>query len=601
MKSKTFLTDLLIASAIFLVTFLTFWLSPVHQVTDSNYSMLVSDCVMREQTFALDACGMPVLTPIPLANYFTNGGMYQVEVERGRVYYFFPVGSSVLSIPYVAVARLFGVSPRNPDGTFNVRGESAIQLGLAAMLMALLTSLFFVMSRMLLPIGWSLLIALGGGLGTQVWSTASRGLWSHTWSALLAGIVVYLLMAAETSRRRLSPVLLATVLSWMYFVRPTNSVVILGVSVYVLLFYRRLIIPFLVTGAAWLGLFFYYSWHNFGRLFPKYYEPGRLLFANFLIALRGNLISPSRGVLVFVPVLWFVALVLIVYWRYRPMPRLTWLALYVVVSTILIISGFSHWWGGASFGPRFSTDAVPWFVLLAIIGIRAGLNRRQQEVVSSAGWTTQLVFGGLLLAAGIFINARGATALATWRWNPGDAIQVNAKLWDWRQPQFLAGLVQEPMAHGYEQIPLGVRIDFSKAEQSTKYLWYGWSGGEENFRWTEGHEAALMFSLAEQSNLVLKMKVLPFISQGVPQQRILVELNGQPIDSISLNQNTESELSIKLAANLLRHENILSFNLPDAASPELLGVSSDQRMLGMAVHWIELGPDLERGKPRDQR
>lgn len=583
--------DFIIALAIFLATFLIFWFSPVHQVTDSNYSMLLSDCLLRQRTFALDACDVPFLEPRSHAKYVTNGGIYQQEIVRNRIYYFFPVGSSVLSIPYVAIARGFGVSPRNTDGSFNMLGEIAIELSLAAILMALLTSLFFIISRMLLPLGWSVLVALAGSLGSQIWSTASRGLWSHTWSTLLAGCVVYILMAHETGRRRLCPIVLATLLAWLYFVRPTNSIVILGVTGFIALCYKHSLLKFLSAGAVWLLGFIYYSWHNFGQLLPNYYRADRLLFDVFPTALKGNLISPSRGLLVFVPITLFVAFLLMRYWKYRPVPRFTWLALFVVFATLTVISGFAHWWGGASFGPRFSTDAVPWLVLLGIIGVRAMLNWREQNQPSLVNWSVQLACGAILLVASIFINSRGALSLETWRWNPGDVSQLGNKLWDWRQPQFLAGLIAPPLDRDYAPISVDRQIDFTKPEQSNQYLWYGWSNAEKDLRWTEGREATLVFALNNTSDLTLKMKVLPFIREGlIDQQRILIDLNGTPIDSVLFSQNQDAELSVSLPGNLLRRENILKFRLPDAASPELLKISTDQRMLGFAIYWIELKP-----------
>jgi hypothetical protein len=577
------------AAGIFAATFLIFCFSPVHQVTDSNYSMLLSDCLLRQRTFALDACNVPFLDPRPHAKYVTNGGIYQQEIVRNRIYYFFPVGSSVLSVPYVALASVFGVSPRNPDGSFNMLGEIAIELSLAAILMALLSSLFFFISRMVLPPGWSVLVALGGSLGTQIWSTASRGLWSHTWSAFLAGCVIYVLMAQETGRQKLRPVLLATLLAWMYFVRPTNSIVILGVSGFVLLYHRRSLPPFALAGTVWLLGFIYYSWHNFGQLLPNYYRADRLAFDVFPTALKGNLISPSRGLLVFVPVTLFLAFLLVRYWKFRPLPRITWLALYVVLATLVVISGFAHWWGGASFGPRFSTDAVPWLVLLGVIGVKAMLNWREQNPGALLGWATQLICAAFLLAASVFINARGALALETWRWNPGDVSQLGNKLWDWRQPQFLAGLIAPPLDRDVARIEIGSLIDFTSPQQSNRYLWYGWSTAEKDFRWTEGREATLVFALDKADDLTLRMKVLPFIREGLwDQQRILIDLNGTSIDSLVLKQNRETELSISLPGNLLKPENVLKFKLPDAASPELLKLSTDQRLLGFAVYWIQL-------------
>jgi hypothetical protein len=581
--------DFIIAAAIFASTLIIFLVSPVHQITDSSYSMYLSDCLLRERSFTLDACGIPVLEPKPLNDYITNGGIYQLEIQRGRVYYFFPAGGSVLSVPYVAVAKLFGVSARNPDGSFNVQGEIALELGLAALLMALLSTLFFFTSRILLSTAWSLLIALGGSLGTQIWSTASRGLWSHTWSVLLAGLVVYLLMLAETKSRKLHPILLATTLSWMYFVRPTNSVVVLAVSLFVLLRYRKQFLQFALAGAVWIGVFLIYSWHNFGQLFPQYYRASRLAFDVFPTALRGNLISPSRGLLVYVPIVLFITFLLIRYWSYRPLRQLTWLALAVTVATLIVVSGFAHWWGGASFGPRFMTDAVPWIVLLAIIGVRAMLNWREQHRTQTISWSMQLACGALLLAASVFINARGATSIDTWRWNPGDVSQLGNKLWDWRQPQFLAGLIPPPLDHDYALLPIGMRVAFNKPDESSRYLWYGWSNAEDTFRWTEGKEATLVFALERAEDLELRMKVVPFIREGVlNQQRVFVELNGSRIDEFTFKGNVDGEVAIALPGKLLRKQNVLKFKMPDAASPELLKISTDQRLLGFAVYWIEL-------------
>jgi len=44
--------------------------------------------------------------------------------------------------------------------------------------MAGLAVIFFYTSRLVLPLTWSIVIALGGALGTQIFSTASRVLWT---------------------------------------------------------------------------------------------------------------------------------------------------------------------------------------------------------------------------------------------------------------------------------------------------------------------------------------------------------------------------------------------------------------------------------------
>src|SRR5438876_970106 len=128
-----------------------------------------------------------------------------------------------------------------------------------------LTLILFLTARLILPPGWSVLVALGGALGTQVYSTASRALWSETWGIFLLGLVVLLLVAYETGRHRFHPVLLASLLSWSYFVRPTFVLAILAITFYVLIFHRRFFLSYALTGAAWFSGFIYYSWSHFGK------------------------------------------------------------------------------------------------------------------------------------------------------------------------------------------------------------------------------------------------------------------------------------------------------------------------------------------------
>src|SRR2546426_3585725 len=202
--------DRVIAVLLFAVTFLLFWFSPIHQVTDSTYSMLLSQSLLKYHSFALDHYA---ISPAEVKEHT------QLERVNGHIYYYPPAGGPVLSIPFVAVMNAFHLSAANPDGTFKLRGEVEMQALLAALLMAGLTSIFFFTARLALPRVWSVLIALGAALGTQVWSTASRALWSHTWEIALLGLAIWILLAAETGKHKLRPMALATLLAWTYIAR----------------------------------------------------------------------------------------------------------------------------------------------------------------------------------------------------------------------------------------------------------------------------------------------------------------------------------------------------------------------------------------------
>jgi hypothetical protein len=445
---RRFSTTTIAGAIIFVLTLSIFLVSRIRQVADSEYSMLLSQSLLSHRTFALDAYALPRHEPVWHGYYFKNGPLYQLEINGGRLYYHLPPGSSILSAPFVAVFNLFGVSAVNADGTYNRRGEVMIEASLAALLMAGLSVIFFYTARLLLPVNWSIVLAFGGALGTQVYSTASRALWSETWGILLLGVVIFLLLRSAGGKRPFNPLWLASLLSWMYFVRPTFSVHILAVAVYVFISHRQLFLPLALTGAAWLGLFILYSWTHFGQLLPNYYSASRLQSDAFWEALLGNLFSPARGLLVYVPTLFFVAYLLARYRRHLLHQRLVWLSLVIITGHLLVISSFSHWWGGHSFGPRFSTGLVPWFVLLGILGLKAMLVWREQNPTGStrAGWRVQLASGALLLLMSAFINTRGAASHATWLWNmrPLEIDQHPERLWDWSQPQFLAGMLPTP-------------------------------------------------------------------------------------------------------------------------------------------------------------
>ncbi len=580
--------DALAGALVFLLSLVIFWFSPVHQVTDSNYSMLLSQGLIEHRSFALDRFNIPRHEPLYHDHTWKNGEIRQLELVGDHFYYYMPPGSSVLSVPYVGLLNAFGISARNSDGSYNPQGELKIETSLAALLMAGVALCFFLTARLLLPISWSLVIAVGAAFGTQIWSTASRALWADTWGIFLLAIVVYLLLAHELGRRRLNPVLVANLLSWMYFVRPTFAVVIVAVSCYLLLFHRTLFLRYAITGAVWLSLFVAYSWTHYHAVLPTYFRVNsRVGFAYFWAALAGNLVSPSRGLLVYVPVILFIGYLLVRYRKVIEPRRLMWLAVAVVLSFLIVISGFDPWWAGASYGPRYTAPLVPWFVLLAVLGVRAMLSQ-SEEKKSPRSSRLVLVAGSFLLALSISINAIGSLSNQAWVvWNAqGDIDHDPWKVWDLRYPQLLAPFLYPPLPKEFPLIQS--RLDLTSPE-SQKFLGYGWSGAETSFRWTDGREVAVIFALSEPSDAVLRMRLTPFLVQGKHDlQRLEIVLNQRSLKTVELRDDKPSIIETHLPGNLLAQKNVLVLRLPDAAAPSDLKINADRRKLGVAVSWIEL-------------
>ena len=179
-----------LAVAIFL--FIVYWTAPVHHVTDSRYSLLLSHGLVIEHTWDLHA----YFPSLPL-NAVTHPGAeccvypYQTTLVGDRLYYFYPPGGSLLGIPFVALAQLGGVGPVGP-GRFDYNGarEVALQQFLAAMLTACWGWLVYQTARTWLPVSVAAVVALAAGLGTQAMSTASRALWSDTWGIVMLQVVL---------------------------------------------------------------------------------------------------------------------------------------------------------------------------------------------------------------------------------------------------------------------------------------------------------------------------------------------------------------------------------------------------------------------------
>ena len=144
-------------------------------------------------------------------------------------------------------------------------------------------------------------------------------------------------------------------------------------------------------------------------------------------------------------------------------------------------------------------------------------------------------------------------------------------------------------------------LDFSLATAdknvvpADKYLSYGWSEREPQFRWTDRGSATITFGLKTVSPSTLRMRMAPFLVAGkLDRQRVEVVLNDQPIASLTLSNPLPQDCEIELPLSALRNQNVLTFKLPHAAAPQSLGVSEDIRLLGISVYWLVIVPSQNR-------
>jgi hypothetical protein len=360
----------------------------------------------------------------------------------------------LLAAPFYALPVWFGV-PSDPIVLGNVVSKlvaSLMAAGSASLIWLALVA-FGHSTRM----AW--FVSLVYGLGTSIWSTASQGLWTHG-PAVLAFSAAILLQSRSHTAASLAalavggvarPVMLLILPIWLLVARgrrtldrPEESIAswiprAAGVS-----------IP---AAAIVLAGFAYNIWlvgSVFGTAEARN-APWTAAFGmttmwggNFWEGAVGQLVAPSRGLLVYSPIL---SLAAIGGWRawtmetpgtHRLIARASTLAILIAY---LAYSKYLVWWAGHAYGPRYLTDLMPFFAVLMALGLQSPQDvfvhpaRRERRRIARP-WIALAAYSIVVQAIGAFCwpSARdGSINMAYYE-----------SLWDWRHPQILNCLESGP-------------------------------------------------------------------------------------------------------------------------------------------------------------
>ena len=133
------------------------------------------------------------------------------------------------------------------------------------------------------------------------------------------------------------------------------------------------------------------------------------------------------------------------------------------------------------------------------------------------------------------------------------------------------------------------KISFVQGGGAARYQVSGWSHAEPEGTWTDGNSAKLAFAVPpSDKDVVLKATVSGFTKTPVlPTQPVDVFINGE--------QTTHWEIAAKgLVQLLIPAKSVqdgkleLEFKLSKVTSPASLGVSGDQRKLGLRFYDLEI-------------
>lgn len=340
---------------------------------------------------------------------FWHSPYFMAEVN-GQIVSRYPIAAGVLAIPFygIPIASGWVFQPHRDWLTFPWSVFFPAKFA-AAFISSLTVVMFFFCARALTTLRTSALITVVFALATSMWTTPAQGLWQHTPSILFQLIALWFLLSGKhRDARAVAPG--AFFLSAATISRQSVGITALLFTIYVWLAYR----PALVRWMIWaippaLLAITYNTIYNGSPLIFGYQEGvAGVMHLPSIESIAGLLISPSRGLLVYSPMLIF-ALVGFKHWGAN---RLFYffVALTFGIGTLLL-SLFEAWHGGWGYGTRLMTDLLPYITLLVIPAYD-----QLGPLMRSTFWV-MVAYSIILQAIGLW----DAGARWHWHWNNYDA------------------------------------------------------------------------------------------------------------------------------------------------------------------------------------
>lgn len=358
-----------------------------------------------------------------------------VAFEQGHLLSRYPVAASYLAAPFYwpRVAYLDRTKPgwdANPvQGWVECHRMGKIS---AAVIVALTgVAMFHLLAGLELGLRAATMGTLAAMLGSDLWSVASQALWQHGPAALFLTLTLLLLRPREPGPGR---ILLAGLTAGMLVACRSIDAIFPMMLVIGLAWERpRQLAWFLPSLIAVGGLLVAYNLYHFDSLtggqaaleamHPVLHDkPAGILTGDLLEGALGTLVSPSRGLFVYSP--WVLVSLALLPWTARYLKGQTALkwATIGLLPFFLLLAKYPVWWAGHCFGPRYWTDAMPLFGVLATLGL--GTVGKWQRSISV------LLLGVVVFAAGV----QGVGAFyypSSWNLSPTNIDRDHDRLWDW--------------------------------------------------------------------------------------------------------------------------------------------------------------------------
>jgi hypothetical protein len=342
---------------------------------------------------------------------------YLIRIN-GRVVSLYPVGAALLALPFYLPSALGHVPS---DAPFLAQVEKLAAATLTALSALVLYSTLYRLTSQ----RFARLLTVVYALGTSSLSVSSQALWQHGASQLALTAALYCLVRGQSAPRWLGYA--GFPLAFAVICRPTNAILVGCLGFYLGIHHHAALARCLLSGLPPVLFQLWYNSHYFDHpLRTQYLELGYWV-TPWWEGLSGVLLSPSRGLFIYSPIVLFSLVGSVYAWRRFGASLLRYVSVGVLL-TILLYSKWVMWWGGSSYGPRLLADLSPSLMLL--------LSPLQDL------WHRRTAVRWIFLVAALW--SIGAHAIgAFWddnRWNDFDyrhTDRLQGRLWSWTDNQLV--------------------------------------------------------------------------------------------------------------------------------------------------------------------
>ena len=528
------------------------------------------------------------------ATYYKNICFtYFLAEGRGHFISAYPIVTPILITPLYAILYIIMKIIDYPIDIFNPGFRLIIMLmeKTSASLIASASSVFiFLTVKELTNHKNAIVSVIIFAIATNTWAISSQGLWQHGTVELLLSMMIYLIIINEKNKNMRYIFYLGFLSGLFIFNRPSESILLLPILYYIFKLNQKSVLLyyfcFMMLSSA---PFILYNFYFFDNLFGGYSSLLSLFTFNSQIAIRfiGLLISPSRGLFIYTPIL---LLSLFGFLKIRKISNENIkLVLFIfapsIILQILLYSCFKVWWAGWSYGPRFLTGMLPILIIFLSLYLEEHIDFNRLNIKKAL--SISLIF--ILLLISIFVQIVGVFYYPSGSWDADPNIDLHPeRLWDWEDTQimrsFHAGpIIPNPLAN-LNMIWTSKNInDIINDGILLDGAWHGlefWN--EIPTRWMKNNASIKIYSSTEKEGTI-NFNIQSFYKPRTLQAYVNDELAHQ--STISSPQ----QISLKL--HLKKGDNIIKFYTPDGCQrptdiPELN--NRDTRCLSFAFQNITL-------------